>query len=63
MLLLAVINLAKEFDLHSRLGSVVLVLVVVERLANIQIKDYTPLKKFFNDIHRLPHELVFELCM
>ena len=34
MLCLAVTNLAKEFDLHSRFGSVVVVVVLVERLAN-----------------------------
>ena len=32
MLWLAVTNLAKEFDLHSRFVSVVLVVVVIEKL-------------------------------
>ena len=51
MLCLAVTNLAKEFDLHSRFGSVVniLVVVVVERLAVslFECWDYTPLLKFY----------------
>ena len=33
MLCVAATNLAKEFDLHSRFGSVVVVVVPVERLA------------------------------
>ena len=60
MLCLAVTNLAKEFDLHSRFGYVVLVVIVVERLAvkYSELWDYTPpFKILFNDIHCLMHEL------
>ena len=54
MLWLAVTNLAKEFDLHSRFGSVVMVVVVVERLpvrenfgvSLSEIFDSHPLLKF-----------------
>ena len=63
MLCLAVTNLAKEFDLHSRFGSVVNVLmmvVVVERLAVSLFErwDSPLLKILFDDIHHLVHELV-----
>ena len=60
MLCLAITNLVKEFDLHSRFGSVVLAVVVVERLAVSLSErwDYTPFKFLFNDIHCLMHELV-----
>ena len=49
---LAVTNLAEEFDLHSRFGSVVVVVVLVERLANsMEFLDLnvgtTPLLKFY----------------
>ena len=49
---LAVTNLAKEFDLHSRFGSVVVVVVLVERLANnVEFLDLnvgtTPPLKFY----------------
>ena len=50
MLWLAVTNLAKEFDLHSRFGSVVLVVVVVGRLAGVSLSecwDYTPFLEFY----------------
>ena len=64
MLWLAVTNLAKEFDIHSRFGGVFLV-VVVERLSvsrNFGVSlseswDSTPFKFLFNDIHNLVHEL------
>ena len=60
MLCLAVTNLAKEFDLHSRFGGVVngLVVVVVERLAVSLFECTSPFKISFNDIHRLAQELV-----
>ena len=62
---LAVTNLAKEFDLHSRFGSIVLVVVVVEGFAvsgnlkflYLKVRTSPPFK-FFNDIHSLTHELV-----
>ena len=60
-------NLAKEFDLHSRFGCVVLGVVVVERLAvsgNLgflypKIWTPPPFKILFNDIYILSHEVVF----
>ena len=50
MLWLVVTNLAKEFDLHSRFGSVVLEVIVVGRLAGVSLSehwDYNPLLEFY----------------
>ena len=55
MLCLTVTNLAKEFDLHSRFGSVVVVVVLIERLANsvefldLNVATTPPFKILFND--------------
>ena len=53
MLWLSVTNLANEFDLHSRFGSVVLV-------GFLYFKVGTPpsFKILFNDIYSLTHELI-----
>ena len=45
-------NLAKKFDLHSRFGSVVLVVVVEGTLTGVSLSecwDYTPFIVLFND--------------
>ena len=66
MLWLAVTNLAKEFNLYSRFGSVVLVVIVIERLTvsgyleflYLKVETPPPFKILFNNIHSLAHELV-----
>ena len=53
MLWLAVTNLAKEFDLHSRFGSEVLV-----EFLYLKVRNPPPFKFLFNGIYSLAYELV-----
>ena len=55
MLWLAVTNLAKEFDLHSRFGSVVLV-----EFLYLKVGTPPPFKIVFNYIHDLAYELILK---
>ena len=58
MLWLAVTDLAKEFDTHSRYGSIVLV-----EFFNFNVGTPLTLKKKSNDIHRFIYELVLNCAL
>ena len=59
MLCLAVTNLAQQFYFHSRFESLVVVVELIERLANrvefldLNVGTTPPFKILFNDIHHL----------